>query len=71
MAMKRICVQCGKEFVLSNSEIHYYRQRKLYLPKRCSDCRAINKAKKQETTKTNVPVEKKGFFAKILSIFKK
>lgn len=67
--MKRTCVQCGKEFYLNNSEIRYFKQRNLHLPKRCPECRALNKAnKKVEASKTT---ENKGFFAKLLSIFKK
>lgn len=41
--MKRTCIQCGKEFELSNSEIGFYKKRKLSLPKRCKECRELNK----------------------------
>lgn len=37
--MKRTCIQCGKEFELTNSEIGFYKKRKLSLPKRCKECR--------------------------------
>lgn len=41
--MKRTCIQCGKEFELTNSEIGFYKKRKLSLPKRCKECREQNK----------------------------
>lgn len=69
--MKRVCVQCGKEFYLSKNEIKYFKERKLSLPRRCKECRALNKAKKKEETPV-VPVkEKKSFLDKLLSLFKK
>lgn len=40
---KRICKQCGKEFLLSDSEIDFYKNKNLELPKRCSKCRQENK----------------------------
>lgn len=49
--MKRTCIQCGKEFELSNSEIGFYKKRKLSLPKRCKECRELNK--KNENGKKN------------------
>ena len=44
--MKRTCVQCGKEFELTNGEIGFYKSRNMNLPKRCKACRAENKQKK-------------------------
>lgn len=41
--MKRTCKQCGKEFVLSQSEINFYKSKKLSIPKRCKECRDANK----------------------------
>lgn len=41
--MKRTCKQCGKEFFLSQSELNFYRSKKLAFPKRCKECRANNK----------------------------
>lgn len=41
--MKRICKQCGKEFVLSQSEINFYKSKNLSIPKRCKECRDANK----------------------------
>lgn len=50
--MKRTCIQCGKEFELTNSEIGFYRKRKLALPKRCKECRESNR-KNPGTRKEN------------------
>lgn len=41
--VKRKCKQCGKEFVLNNSEIKFFKSKNLELPKRCRDCRRENK----------------------------
>lgn len=61
---KRICKQCGKEFVLSDSEIEFYKSKNLELPKRCSKCREENKSNgnnnadnyknKDQVSKTNI-----------------
>ena len=40
--IKRKCKQCGKEFVLSDSEIKFFNDKNLELPKRCSECRKKN-----------------------------
>ena len=42
--MTRNCVQCGKEFSLSQSEIDFYEEKNLNLPKRCKPCRDKNKS---------------------------
>lgn len=42
--MDRKCVQCGKKFTLTDSEIDFYQSKKLNLPKRCKECRDFNKA---------------------------
>lgn len=42
--MKRICKQCGKEFVLTQEEIAFYQSKNLQIPKRCEKCRRENKA---------------------------
>lgn len=44
--IKKQCKQCGKEFVLSDSEIKFFKEKKLELPKRCSECRKENKNSK-------------------------
>lgn len=46
--MKRTCIQCGQEFELTNSEIGFYKKRKLALPKRCKECREKNKKEKND-----------------------
>lgn len=46
MLMKRTCIQCGKEFEITQSEINFYKSKNLQLPKRCKECRAENKGKK-------------------------
>lgn len=43
LLIKRKCIQCGKEFFLSDSEIDFYNKKNLNLPKRCKDCRNANK----------------------------
>lgn len=41
--MKQRCVQCGRVFNLSDSEIDFYKSKGLNLPKRCKTCRDRNK----------------------------
>ncbi len=41
--MDRICVQCGKRYTLSESEVHFYESKNLSIPKRCKECRERNK----------------------------
>ena len=41
--MDRICVQCGKRFTLSESELDFYTSKNLTIPKRCRECRKRNK----------------------------
>lgn len=40
---KIICVSCGRQFVLTESEIDFYNNKNLDLPKRCEECRAKRK----------------------------
>lgn len=49
--MKYTCVQCGKSFELSDSEIDFYRKKNLHLPKRCKECRQKNKQKQGMTSR--------------------
>lgn len=59
--MKRICKQCGKEFELSQSEINFYKEKNLSIPKRCRECRNANKQKKDGLSETNkISKENKG-----------
>lgn len=59
MSEKRVCVQCGKQFALSDSEVSFYQSKNLSLPKRCKTCREMNKAKK-----TNQSFEYKNYTVK-------
>lgn len=43
--IKHTCKQCGKEFTMADSEIRFYKEKNLQLPKRCKDCRQKNKNK--------------------------
>lgn len=52
--MKRTCVQCKKEFELPQSEINFYKSKNLHIPKRCKECRALNKSMKLEVPKEGV-----------------
>jgi hypothetical protein len=56
--MKRTCVQCGKDFFLSDNEIKFYKDKELSLPKRCKECRDANKrgrdGKKEDEQSTAV-----------------
>lgn len=41
--MQRTCKQCGKTFTLTQSELDFYQNKNLSVPKRCKECRAQNK----------------------------
>lgn len=56
--IKRKCKQCGKEFVLSDSEIKFFNDKNLELPKRCSECRKENKNNNKEYDIDNSKSEK-------------
>ena len=43
--MRKTCKQCGIDFELSESEIAFYKQKNLSLPKRCKKCREENSQK--------------------------
>ena len=45
--IKRKCKQCDKEFVLSDSEIKFFNDKNLELPKRCNACSKENKNNKE------------------------
>ena len=58
--IKRVCKDCKKEFTLSDSEIKFFKDKNLELPKRCSECRgkkrenSYDEAQKRESrVKTN------------------
>lgn len=46
--MKRTCKQCGKEFFISQSEINFYKEKNLNIPKRCKECREKNKTDRKD-----------------------
>lgn len=48
--MKRTCKQCGKEFFISQSEIKFYKEKNLNIPRRCKECRDANKQKRNDDT---------------------
>lgn len=47
------CKDCGKSFFIDEREQTFYQDKGWNLPKRCYDCRQINKAKKLEEEKNN------------------
>lgn len=53
--MIKKCVQCGKKFKLTESEIHFYESKGLEIPKRCEACRKQNKKKKSGKTAGKSP----------------
>lgn len=42
----RVCKQCDKEFYLKGSAVEFFTEKRLELPKRCWNCRQINKGRK-------------------------
>lgn len=49
---KIICVSCGRQFVLTESEIAFYNNKNLDLPKRCEECRAKRKTIENRSDKS-------------------
>lgn len=47
--MKRTCVQCGKEFEITDSEAAFFKKKGLQIPKRCKECREKNKGNNNKT----------------------
>ena len=58
--MKRTCIQCNKEFELSQSEINFYKRKNLHIPKRCKECRELNRERKAECTEVQRPYVQPG-----------
>ena len=50
--MNKKCVQCGKVFSLSDSELEFFKSKKLSVPKRCKECREQNRANKPRQYKS-------------------
>lgn len=59
MADKTItCVQCGRDFIFSENEQNFYREKGLTNePKKCHDCRAEAKRQRRGGPKFNKPRE--------------
>jgi len=47
---KRKCIQCGKEFNITDSEEKFYESKGFALPKRCKFCRQKNKSRNSGST---------------------
>ena len=41
--MERTCKQCGKKFIMTDSEVEFFSSKGLNIPKRCRECREANK----------------------------
>ena len=70
---KRKCKQCGEEFTLTDSEIKFYNDKGLNLPKRCSECRKknknINNNEKESIKETNIQrINSKNKFRNIIIV---
>lgn len=50
--MNKKCVQCGKVFSLSDSELEFFKSKNLSIPKRCRECREQNKTGKHHEYKS-------------------
>ncbi len=50
--MKRKCIQCGKEFEITDSEKKFYAKKNMVLPKRCKECRTLNKLRSKNQTES-------------------
>ncbi len=50
--MNKKCVQCGKVFSLSDSELEFFKSKNLSIPKRCKECREQNKTGKHRKYKS-------------------
>lgn len=65
---KRKCVQCGREFVLTDSEIGFYRSGNFELPKRCAECREKNKADKNGGKNNGKGSRKRGGITGLIAV---
>ncbi len=52
--MKKTCVQCKKAFMITDSEIAFYKEKGLSLPKRCKECRDANRKTKAGMNRENI-----------------
>jgi len=57
--LKRTCKECGKEFELTDGEIHFYKEKGLDLPKRCKECREANQEQRQKNKSSTKAEDRK------------
>lgn len=46
--MTNECIDCGREFTLTDGEVSFYNSKGFDLPKRCVDCRRKRKAQREQ-----------------------
>lgn len=51
---KIICKDCGNEFIFTAGEQEWYAQKGFSEPARCSECRKIRKAERQDNNQDNI-----------------
>lgn len=56
------CVQCGKEFMLTDSELKFFENRNLNVPKRCKECRGKNNPHQGKIDTNRQPIRKEKSF---------
>ena len=59
---KKKCVQCGKEFTITDSEKQFFESRNLKLPKRCKECREKTNPHQVKTNTYQVSLRKEKTF---------
>lgn len=52
--MKRTCKDCGKDFILSKSEMDFYKSKNLSFPKRCKECRTAKRGGNSPSGSDNI-----------------
>lgn len=66
---KRVCVNCGKQFVIEDGEIAFYNKNGLSLPKRCKNCRnSAKEVKKRKNGDLKIKATLFVFLTAILSL---
>lgn len=68
MMTTKKCVQCEQEFTITDSEIKFYQNKGLSIPKRCKACREQNK-KRESTQQGTSKTPKKGLLTTLAVIF--
>ena len=67
--MKKTCIDCSSEFIITDSEEQFYKSKNLQIPKRCKACR--DKRKNNGTTNSNIEIytnEKNGKSKNLIKI---